>query len=353
MTFEELIEQPTNLLLRCRSGSHAYGLAAESSDEDFRGVFFLPKEEFYGLQYTPQLSDATNDRTYYEVGRFFELLLKANPTALELLATTGEDRLYVHPVLEVLKIEDFLTKACAATFAGYARSQIRKASGLNKKVHNPVDQTLKTVLEFCYVIQSGKTIAANNWLAKKGIVQSSIGLAAVDHTKGIYAMYLDPSEKWARGIMRSEKAYEVALTPVPKGADFLGYLSFNQDSYSTYRRTYRDYWDWVEKRNDQRYQNTLNHGGGYDAKNMMHTIRLLEMAIGIYHDGTLSVRRPNRDFLLAIKSGNYGLKEVLYMAEERLQTLELAAAKSTLPSSVDPKIAAQHLVTIRESLYRD
>jgi len=78
-----------NLLLNCQSGSHAYGLATETSDEDFRGVFFADKADFY---------------------------------------------------------------------AGTATTQIRKARGLNKKVHNPMPKERKSVEDFYYVVADGKSL---------------------------------------------------------------------------------------------------------------------------------------------------------------------------------------------------
>ena len=50
---------------------------------------------------------------------------------------------------------------------------------------------------------------------------------------------------------------------------------------------------------------TLEHGGGCDAKNMMHTFRLLRMAKEIATTGKPLVRRPDRDELLEIKSGQF------------------------------------------------
>jgi hypothetical protein len=55
-------------------------------------------------------------------------------------------------------------------------------------------------------------------------------------------------------------------------------MNFNKDSYSIYCREYKEYQEWEKKRNEQRYQSTLSHGKSYDAKNMMHTFRLLNMA---------------------------------------------------------------------------
>lgn len=43
------------IILECISGSRAYGLDTPSSDTDIKGVFLLPKEDFYGLNYVPQV----------------------------------------------------------------------------------------------------------------------------------------------------------------------------------------------------------------------------------------------------------------------------------------------------------
>jgi len=60
----------------------------------------------------------------------------------------------------------------------------------------------------------------------------------------------------------------VCLSSIPKGSWQEALLYFNRDGYSTYCKEYREYWDWEEKRNDARYENTQSHGKNYDAKNM-------------------------------------------------------------------------------------
>ncbi len=64
------------ILLESISGSRSFGLATENSDTDIRGVYYLPKEDFFGLNYIPQISNETNDISYYEIGRLVELLQK-------------------------------------------------------------------------------------------------------------------------------------------------------------------------------------------------------------------------------------------------------------------------------------
>ena len=108
MTIDDLKRQ--NLILFVViSGSRAFGLATETSDTDIKGVFYLPKEKFYGLEYIPQISNASNDIVYYELGRFVELLLKNNPNILEVLASSSECILYQHPIMQQLTLDLFLS----------------------------------------------------------------------------------------------------------------------------------------------------------------------------------------------------------------------------------------------------
>ena len=55
------------LVFEVIAGSKAYGLDNEKSDTDIRGVFILPKDMYYGLEYTEQVNNETNDIVYYEL----------------------------------------------------------------------------------------------------------------------------------------------------------------------------------------------------------------------------------------------------------------------------------------------
>jgi len=123
MTIQDL--KSRNLILfQSISGSRSFGLATENSDTDIRGVYYLPKEDFFGLNYIPQISNETNDITYYEIGRFVELLQKNNPNILEILASPEDCIQHKNPLMDLLKPKDFLSKLCKDTFAGYAISQM-------------------------------------------------------------------------------------------------------------------------------------------------------------------------------------------------------------------------------------
>jgi len=340
------------LLLECISGSKAYGLDTPKSDTDIKGVYFLPKEWFYGLHRIEQVNNETNDEVYYELGRFVELLIKNNPNMLELLATPDDCILYRHPIMNKLSINLFLSKLCKETFAGYAITQIRKARGFKKKIVNPVAKEKKGVLDFCFAVKGSVSLPINQWLDENGYTQEHCGLAGIAHSKGLFSLFYDEGNQFRyKGIISGEAANEVSLSSIPKGEKEKVHLFFNQESYSSYCKEYREYWDWVKKRNENRYQGNMEHGKDYDAKNMMHTIRLLQVALEILEEGKLQVRRPNRDELLDIKSGKFEYEQLLTMSDALMEKIIKAAEKSKLPEQPEKAIAEKLLIEMRNELY--
>ena len=354
MTIQDIKEKKL-LLLDCISGSRAYGLHTAQSDTDMKGVFLLPKQVYYGLLYTEQVSNETNDEVYYELKRFVDLLTKNNPNIIELLNTPQDCIKFRHPIMDLLKPELFLSKLCNPTFAGYAQSQIKKAKGLNKKIVNPVEKERKSVLDFCFVIYQQGSVSLNAWLEKKGLLQEHCGLVNIAHMREVYGMFHNSQIKdgYLKGISSGIDANDISLSSVEKGIEPIAILSFNKDGYSRYCKDYKEYWDWVGKRNDVRYENTIEHGKNYDAKNMMHTFRLLNMAEEIAKEGKVNVRRHDREFLLKIRSGAFSYEELVELANKKVFEIDELYAKSSLPDEPDVKKAEEVLVEMREMLYNE
>lgn len=342
------------IIFECISGSKAYGTNHAKSDTDIRGVFILPKEVYYSLTYVDQVNNESNDETYFELKRFVELLAKNNPNILELLNSPEDCILYKHPLFDQLKSEDFLTKLCKDTFAGYAMSQVKKARGLNKKIVNPIEKERKNILHFCYVVKDQGSSNIIHWLAKRNLDQKKCGLVNIPNMRDVYGLYYDDkNELGYKGIMKSEASNDVMLSSIPKGEKSIAVFFFNKDGYSQYCKHYKDYWEWVEKRNDDRYENTISHGKNYDAKNMMHTFRLLDMAEEIAQEQKIIVRRPNREFLLQIRKGDFEYEDLLKIAEAKISTIEVLYQNSTLPEEIDETKVNQLLVKIRDDFYKN
>ena len=95
----------------------------------------------------------------------------------------------------------------------------------------------------------------------------------------------------------------------------------------------------------------MQHGKNYDAKNMLHVFRLLQMAEEIVRTGQLYVRRPNREFLLQIRRGEFEYVELLAEAEQLVERVEAAFAASTLPEAPDGTAAEETLRRVRRAFY--
>lgn len=115
------------VILRCIVGSRAYGLEHGESDVDRRGVYLPPAAMHWSIFGVPeQLESANTEECYWELEKFLNLALKANPNVLEALYTPLVE--FETPLATELRgmRSLFLTRLVYQTFNGYAMSQFRK-----------------------------------------------------------------------------------------------------------------------------------------------------------------------------------------------------------------------------------
>ena len=373
-TIEELHDEDL-IIMKTIMGSHAYGTNTPESDVDIRGVFIQPLEHALKYGWIEQISDEKNDITFYELGRFMQLLQGNNPNILEMIAAPKDCIKIIKPEFEVItsQKEHFLTKRVRWTFAGYAIDQIQKARGYNKKINWEESQMQrKTVLDFCYVLlrsggsKSFKEWLVNysdkhyfncfNWFRKTKFSQFDFGLAAIDHAKDTYALYdmmYYNTGKFAGIVSDEETSNDIQLTSIPKGLKQCATLVFNKDGYSSHCKKYQEYQDWLKNRNENRFKMNKEHGKNYDSKNMMHTYRLLLMAHEMAK-GELRVRRSPKEIehLMKIRRGEYEYNNLLKEAEELISNLDEAFNNSSLPKEVDREFALNLLLDIRKTYYK-
>ena len=172
MTTQEL-ENNNKLAYKFVRGSVLYNTNIDTSDTDYGGVYILPNEKLLGLPhfYQDQVSDEKHDITYYEFNRWVELLMKANPNALESLFVPKDKVIgEIHPTVQLIidNRDLFLTKECFKSLSGYAYAQIQKCRGLNKKCVQPVMEK-KDVLDFCYTFKGQGSIPMKEFFEKRGM----------------------------------------------------------------------------------------------------------------------------------------------------------------------------------------
>jgi uncharacterized protein len=115
------------VIYRCVVGSRAYGLDADTSDTDLRGIYQPPAELHWSLFGVPeQLENEVTQETYWELQKFITLALKANPNVLECLYTPLIEQ--ATPLAQALldQREIFLSKLIYQTYNGYVLSQFKK-----------------------------------------------------------------------------------------------------------------------------------------------------------------------------------------------------------------------------------
>jgi hypothetical protein len=364
MTIKDLKEQGL-ILFETISGSRAYGTSLPTSDTDIRGVFIMPEDQVLGNGYVEQVNDLKNDITYYEVGRFLELLQTNNPNILELLNAPKDCIQVQHPLFDlILEHKDkFITKQCRNSFGGYAVQQIKKARGLKKKIVNPVEKDRKNPIDFCYVIEGHNSYPLTDWLDARHIEHEFCGVTNVPNARDMYALFFDYNSQLEKingkpysnllkykGIA-SQDANQLKLSSIPMNEVAECVFSYNKDGYTSHCKDYKEYWEWVEKRNDTRYNDNAKHGKGYDGKNLMHCHRLLDMSLEILEGKGINVRRPNREELLSIRKGEKDYDELVSDAESKMELMDTLFKESKLPSSVKSNLTHKILLDIRKNFY--
>jgi len=74
---------------------------------------------------------------------------------------------------------------------------------------------------------------------------------------------------------------------------------------------------------------------GYDIKAGMHVLRLLYECKELLSEGTITLPRPERDFLIRVRTGKYSMDKVLAFAQKLLVECDKAANASSLPDKVN------------------
>lgn len=378
--------KPLYLVIR---GSHAYGTNIETSDTDYSGIFIQSMDDILGNKYVEQINDDKNDIVIYEIRRFLELLGTNNPTVLELLNTPEDCVIYKDPIFDLIlnDKEKFITKICAKSLGGYAKQQISKAKGQNKKQNWEKDKvTRKEVLDFVYVIEGEKSIPWKVWNEDYNYEEKFIGVVNVPNARDIYAVYYDglarnmfsesisestrntlikfqkesgnPMGFGYKGLVKtgeginSAESNQLRLSSIPKGEEPICVVTYNKDGYTQHCNDYKSYQTWLEQRNEARWVDVQSHGQKIDGKNMMHCMRLIQMSREIAEGKGIVVRRPNSKELISIRRGEVDLQTLIDKVEEEIVEIDKLFEQSSLPDSVDSLFINELIVKIRKNIYK-
>jgi hypothetical protein len=296
----------------------------------------------------------------------------------------------IHPIIQHI-IDNrniFLTKQCCNAIFGYARAQIHKARGLNKKIVQPVLEK-KDVLDFCYTFKGQGSESIKDFLNSRNLDQKYCGLINIPNMKDTYGVYYDfaaylnfehttdfaktktimafikttfGEDYWERvrqriinkdfyglcGIIHPDgTSNEVRLSSIPKGEKLLCNMTYNQNGYESHCKKYKEYKEWEKNRNPIRYESNLNKN--YDSKNMMHCVRLIHMGLELARgEGFNIVRTWDREFLLSIRNHEMEYDNLISYVEDKYKEFNEALETSTLPKEIDQNLVNQLLIDVRK-----
>jgi predicted nucleotidyltransferase len=127
VTFDFL---PSSTILLTRSGSHAYGMATATSDEDFRGVMLADPDMLIGLRsWDTQFERKEPDTVVYTLPKFVKLAMVANPNILDVLFCDETDVVFTTPTGNALRSLAHNLQ----THVGYQKEDAGEEKAINSK----------------------------------------------------------------------------------------------------------------------------------------------------------------------------------------------------------------------------
>jgi predicted nucleotidyltransferase len=295
----------------------------------------------------PQLADERGNIVYFSLRRFIELLAVANPNVLELLfmppdcvrTCTAEMDWLIH------SRNLFITRQCGDTHIGYAMSQIKKARGQNKWVNQPKTSNPPMKEEFCYVIPRERlhqtdgspcrpiSVLRTNWNL------AEYHAARLEHASNMFRLYYYGPD--ARGVFRGDVLVCESIPESDESPRFAGLLLFNEQAWKQSLADHHNYWSWRSERNDARWRKQEAGELDFDAKNMMHTLRLLLSGRSILQNGSPIVRFSGNDLqlLMDIRAGKLNFDQIMEIANGVMADCERLKSNTNLPDTCDKQAA--------------
>ncbi|MBK3594517.1 MULTISPECIES: nucleotidyltransferase domain-containing protein [Streptomyces] len=195
----------------CVMGSRAFGLATGGSDTDRRGVFLAPTPLFWRFTKPPTHVEGPADEQFsWELERFCELALRANPNVLECLHSPLVERIDATG-RELLDLRGaFLSRRTHETFVRYARGRRRKLEA-DVRVHGA--PRWKHAMHLLRLLASGRD------LLRTGELRIEVGDAREELLAVKRGEVPWPEVEHRMNRLAEENDEAVARSPLPPGPD--------------------------------------------------------------------------------------------------------------------------------------
>lgn len=352
------------------AGSRSYGLHAETSDVDLKGICVPPIDLYcLGLHHFEQADSVEHieplvhmltpdeqeigartrvEGTIYDVKKFIKLALNANPNILEVLFCDDGDIRRIEPAGGLLREhrDIFLSKKVVWSYQGYAFAQMKRIKGHRSWLLNPPSGPPKR--EDYGLPPERSTLNEDEqnaflWVLTE-VLRDKIGEFRLSRSTREELEALDLHGAVQHGIPDAAWPSIGQITGAPR--HFIEAMQ-RERKYRQARNHWKSYLNWKKTRNRARKE--IEERVGYDAKHGMHLARLMIQGLEILREGALRVKRTeDRDFLLGLRHGAMTFEELESWFEAKQAELKEASETSDLPDKPDHKTAEQLLIEIRE-----
>lgn len=290
------------VILKVRAGSSLHGTSLPTSDEDFIGVYLSTPDELLGLSSSEIIEEdvvskkenGRNDKDavdckYYELRKFCNLALNANPTILELLFADEKNIVHIDEYgRKLIANRDlFISKKVRHSFIGYAFSQKRKSQVKS--------ENLKTL-----------------FLAREDFLK-------VENKSMMLYSFMESQKQLPKYILKTNYPSHITIADTnfqnQKIRDVIKKLDYRIDN-GTHRK-----------------DGMLEHGCCY--KFIGHTLRLLLQGEELMLTGNINFPLKDRELLLKIKRGEMKPIEIMELIEAKEEEFTTLESKSNLPYKAD------------------
>jgi uncharacterized protein len=200
--------------------------------------------------------------------------------------------------------------------------------------------------EFCYVIPRERLHQTDgNPCRPMALLLTNWNLAEyhaarLEHASNVFRLYYYGPD--ASGVFRGDALVCESIPESDESPRFAGLLLFNEQAWKQSLADHGNYWNWRGERNDARWRKQETGDLDFDAKNMMHTLRLLLSGRSILQNGSPIVRFCGNDLqlLLDIRAGKLSFEQIMEIANDVMADCERLKANTNLPDTCDKQVAA-------------
>jgi predicted nucleotidyltransferase len=201
-----------NIIFEGITGSRAYNLHTEDSDEDRKGIFVAADEELLGLKWGPGKETHNSfkpDIEYHEIGKYFRLAMKANPTLLELLYIENLKPSDASDFLVTNRHHFLSWKYIRDAYGGYAVQQACKLS--DETMYKSLQKRYRKHARHCFRLL---------WLGRELLETGTLTVRLSDSKrKHLFSIGEMEPERLKREFDKEKKRMDECSTNLPETVD--------------------------------------------------------------------------------------------------------------------------------------